>query len=61
VGEYIRETHFDGFGYHLVAVFGSQSTGKSTLLNRLFGTEFAVMNEKTRQQTTQGVSPLFRY
>ncbi|KAJ7646846.1 RHD3/Sey1 [Roridomyces roridus] len=44
-----------GFGYNLVAVFGSQSTGKSTLLNRLFGTTFDVMDETQRQQTTKGI------
>ncbi|KAF8893469.1 root hair defective 3 GTP-binding protein-domain-containing protein [Infundibulicybe gibba] len=44
-----------GFGYNLVAVFGSQSTGKSTLLNRLFGTTFDVMDETRRQQTTKGI------
>jgi hypothetical protein len=60
-----------GFDYNLVAVFGSQSTGKSilslnvsiiwslthqtgTLLNRLFGTNFDVMDESKRQQTTKG-------
>lgn len=64
-----------GFNYDLVAVFGSQSTGKSnpalqyslsrawladeyvgigTLLNRLFGTDFDVMSESRRQQTTKG-------
>lgn len=44
-----------GFAYNLVAVFGSQSTGKSTLLNRLFGTTFDVMDETRRQQTTKGI------
>ncbi|KAH8814531.1 RHD3/Sey1 [Flagelloscypha sp. PMI_526] len=44
-----------GFDYNLVAVFGSQSTGKSTLLNRLFGTTFDVMDETKRQQTTKGI------
>ncbi|KAF5386149.1 hypothetical protein D9615_002595 [Tricholomella constricta] len=44
-----------GFDYNLVAVFGSQSTGKSTLLNRLFGTTFDVMDETRRQQTTKGI------
>jgi GTPase Era involved in 16S rRNA processing len=44
-----------GFNYHLISVFGSQSTGKSTLLNHLFGTEFGVMNEEERQQTTKGI------
>ncbi|KAK0448843.1 RHD3/Sey1 [Armillaria borealis] len=44
-----------GFSYNIVAVFGSQSTGKSTLLNRLFGTNFDVMDETKRQQTTKGI------
>ncbi|KAE9403661.1 root hair defective 3 GTP-binding protein [Gymnopus androsaceus JB14] len=44
-----------GFNYNIVAVFGSQSTGKSTLLNRLFGTTFGVMDETKRQQTTKGI------
>ncbi|OQD78518.1 hypothetical protein PENDEC_c001G07093 [Penicillium decumbens] len=44
-----------GFNYHLVSVFGSQSTGKSTLLNNLFGTEFSVMSELERRQTTKGI------
>ncbi|KAF9986377.1 Dynamin-like GTPase that mediates homotypic ER fusion [Mortierella antarctica] len=44
-----------GFNYNLVAVFGSQSTGKSTLLNQLFGTHFDVMAEVARMQTTKGI------
>ena len=44
-----------GFNYHLISVFGSQSTGKSTLLNHLFGTEFGVMEEEDRKQTTKGI------
>ncbi|KAL3959986.1 hypothetical protein ACCO45_005103 [Purpureocillium lilacinum] len=44
-----------GFNYHLISVFGSQSTGKSTLLNHLFGTEFSVMAETERRQTTKGI------
>ncbi|OSD06948.1 root hair defective 3 GTP-binding protein [Trametes coccinea BRFM310] len=47
--------HHAGFDYNIVAVFGSQSTGKSTLLNRLFGTNFDVMDETRRQQTTKGI------
>lgn len=62
--------HDTGFDYDIVAVFGSQSTGKSeqwlwqlhrrpnviqgTLLNRVFGTNFDVMDETQRQQTTKG-------
>ncbi|ODQ50180.1 root hair defective 3 GTP-binding protein [Saitoella complicata NRRL Y-17804] len=44
-----------GFNYNMVAVFGSQSTGKSTLLNKLFGTDFATMAEAQRRQTTKGI------
>ncbi|KAE8149397.1 protein sey1 [Aspergillus avenaceus] len=44
-----------GFNYHLISVFGSQSTGKSTLLNHLFGTQFSVMSEMERRQTTKGI------
>lgn len=44
-----------GDNYHIVSVFGSQSTGKSTLLNRLFNTNFDVMDETRRQQTTKGI------
>lgn len=53
----MRESHVAeaGFNYHLISVFGSQSTGKSTLLNNLFGTEFSVMSESERRQTTKGI------
>ncbi|KAF2084764.1 protein SEY1 [Saccharata proteae CBS 121410] len=44
-----------GFNYHLISVFGSQSTGKSTLLNHLFKTSFGVMSEQERRQTTKGI------
>ncbi|KIX94165.1 protein sey1 [Fonsecaea multimorphosa CBS 102226] len=44
-----------GFNYHLISVFGSQSTGKSTLLNALFETDFSVMAESERRQTTRGI------
>ncbi|KAF2092883.1 protein SEY1 [Rhizodiscina lignyota] len=44
-----------GFNYHIISVFGSQSTGKSTLLNYLFGTQFGVMQENERRQTTKGI------
>lgn len=42
--------------YNVVAVFGSQSSGKSTLLNNLFNTNFDTMDAANkRQQTTKGV------
>lgn len=45
-----------GLNYDVIAVFGSQSTGKSTLLNALFGTEFGVMDATAaRRQTTKGI------
>lgn len=57
LNEYLNETNVAdaGFNYHLISVFGSQSTGKSTLLNHLFGTEFSVMSETERRQTTKGI------
>ncbi|KAK0651183.1 protein SEY1 [Cercophora newfieldiana] len=57
LNEYLAQTHVAeaGFNYHLISVFGSQSTGKSTLLNHLFGTEFSVMSESERRQTTKGI------
>ncbi|KAH6695812.1 RHD3/Sey1, partial [Plectosphaerella plurivora] len=55
--DYIRKVNVaeSGFNYHLISVFGSQSTGKSTLLNNLFGTAFSVMSETERRQTTKGI------
>lgn len=57
LNDYLQLEHVAeaGFNYHLISVFGSQSTGKSTLLNNLFGTEFSVMSETQRQQTTKGI------
>ncbi|KAK4187578.1 RHD3/Sey1 [Podospora australis] len=57
LNEYLTETNVapSGFNYHLISVFGSQSTGKSTLLNHLFGTQFSVMSETERRQTTKGI------
>lgn len=59
--DYVKKYYIDGgnsdngLNYHIVSVFGSQSTGKSTLLNKLFGTKFDVMDEEKRQQTTKGI------
>ncbi|KAF7729331.1 Dynamin-like GTPase that mediates homotypic ER fusion [Apophysomyces ossiformis] len=44
-----------GPGHHVVAIVGSQSSGKSTLLNKLFGTSFNEMDPKKRCQTTKGI------
>lgn len=45
-----------GFDYHVASILGAQSSGKSTLLNLLFGTQFRTMDEASgRYQVTQGV------
>lgn len=45
-----------GLDYHVISVFGSQSSGKSTLLNTLFKTTFDTMDAQfKRQQTTKGI------
>lgn len=42
--------------YNSIAIIGCQSSGKSTLLNRLFKTDFQEMDsENGRNQTTQGL------
>ena len=44
-----------GKSYHFVSIVGCQSTGKSTLLNKLFGTTFSTMDSTiARKQTTRG-------
>ena len=50
--------HFVDVGnqYNTIAIIGPQSSGKSTLLNKLFDTNFEVMNSSVRRgQTTKGV------
>eukprot|EP00386_Alphamonas_edax_P005016 GDKI01015731.1.p1 GENE.GDKI01015731.1~~GDKI01015731.1.p1 ORF type:complete len:771 (+),score=270.52 GDKI01015731.1:36-2348(+) len=45
-----------GFNYNVITVLGCQSSGKSTLLNRLFNTNFQVMDAlQGRGQTTKGL------
>ncbi|KAE9461486.1 hypothetical protein C3L33_06600, partial [Rhododendron williamsianum] len=45
-----------GLSYAIVAIMGPQSSGKSTLLNHLFGTNFREMDAfKGRNQTTKGI------
>lgn len=54
ISPYISQSS-DEISYHVIAVFGSQSTGKLTLLNTLFHTSFDVMSENLRKQTTKGI------
>ena len=45
-----------GRGYNIVSIIGGQSSGKSTLLNGLFGTKFETLDSSViRQQTTKGI------
>ncbi|KAJ1482729.1 root hair defective 3 GTP-binding protein-domain-containing protein [Baffinella frigidus] len=46
----------DANKYHVVSIIGGQSSGKSTLLNRMFGTSFDMMDsQRGRSQTTKGI------
>lgn len=53
--DYISSTSKSSADHRIISVFGSQSTGKSTLLNHLFNTNFDVMDDVNRQQTTKGI------
>lgn len=53
--DYISSTSKPLADHRIISVFGSQSTGKSTLLNHLFNTNFDVMDDVNRQQTTKGI------
>jgi GTPase Era involved in 16S rRNA processing len=45
-----------GLDYSVLAIFGPQSSGKSTLLNQLFSTEFPTLDSRGgRHQVTLGV------
>uniref|UniRef100_A0A6V7QXL4 GB1/RHD3-type G domain-containing protein n=1 Tax=Ananas comosus var. bracteatus TaxID=296719 RepID=A0A6V7QXL4_ANACO len=51
-----REISPKSADYAVVSIIGAQSSGKSYLLNCLFGTSFKVMNASTgRRQTTKGM------
>ena len=41
--------------YFTVAIIGSQNTGKSTLLNHLFKTNFKVLEGLAGSRTTRGI------
>ncbi|CAK89528.1 unnamed protein product (macronuclear) [Paramecium tetraurelia] len=56
--EFVRTSGISDIGknYNIVSIIGSQSTGKSTLLNQLFGTKFDVQNrQQSVGQTTVGI------
>lgn len=45
-----------GKNYNVLGIIGAQSSGKSTLLNNVFGTDFQTLDEtKHRRQTTKGI------
>lgn len=41
--------------YQSVAIIGVQNSGKSTLLNNLFGTNFEVLQKTAGERTTLGI------
>jgi len=58
--EWLEVSKLDSFkdkpDYSFVAIMGPQSSGKSTIMNQVFGCEFAVLDaKKAREQTTQGI------
>lgn len=58
IGPFLKRTGVAarGFDYNVVSIMGPQSSGKSTLMNMLFGTEFRTMEaDSGRYQVTQGV------
>ena len=44
-----------GKDYFTIAIIGAQNTGKSTLLNHLFRTNFSVLKGEAGHRTTRGV------
>lgn len=58
VQEFIKHTGVEdsGVDYSVVSIMGPQSSGKSTLMNYVFGTRFDEMDALSgRQQTTRGI------
>jgi hypothetical protein len=58
IDNFIKEVRLGecGLSYAVVSIMGPQSSGKSTLLNHLFGTNFREMDAfKGRSQTTKGI------
>ncbi|GMY34577.1 protein ROOT HAIR DEFECTIVE 3-like [Fagus crenata] len=58
IDDFIKEVRLGecGLSYAVVSIMGPQSSGKSTLLNHLFGTNFREMDAfKGRSQTTKGI------
>ena len=51
-----NESKINNKKYAIISIMGPQSSGKSTILNKLFETKFAVMDHtKGRQQVTTGI------
>ncbi|XP_041000228.1 protein ROOT HAIR DEFECTIVE 3-like [Juglans microcarpa x Juglans regia] len=58
IESFIKEVRLGecGLSYAVVSIMGPQSSGKSTLLNHLFGTNFREMDAfRGRSQTTKGI------
>eukprot|EP00916_Digyalum_oweni_P025929 GHVL01042702.1.p1 GENE.GHVL01042702.1~~GHVL01042702.1.p1 ORF type:complete len:624 (+),score=121.59 GHVL01042702.1:843-2714(+) len=58
VDKFMKNSKLDqvGLNYALITVLGCQSSGKSTLLNKMFGTKFQELDaSEGRKQTTKGL------
>ncbi|KAL0743708.1 hypothetical protein Bca4012_085221 [Brassica carinata] len=57
VDHFIKEVKLEecGLSYAVVSIMGPQSSGKSTLLNHLFGTNFREMDAFRGRHTTKGI------
>lgn len=53
--EKFRNLGIRGKEYNPIAIFGTQSGGKTTLINKLCNTELRVMKESDKGQTTKGI------
>nr|PVC53221.1 hypothetical protein MACL_00000216 [Theileria orientalis] len=56
--KYLKDAGFDtyGFNFNVLTILGSQSSGKSHLLNSLFSSKFQTMDSsKGHSQTTKGI------
>ncbi|KAM7510772.1 hypothetical protein LguiB_009647 [Lonicera macranthoides] len=56
LADFVKEEKMAEGGHFLISIMGPQSSGKSTLLNRIFETNFAVMDANiTRGAITHGI------
>ena len=42
--DYLKSQNLDNKNFNIISIIGAQSSGKSTLLNQVFGCQFEMMN-----------------